>query len=238
MGQRRLTSSEHLAWLHENYQAVLGVSTDELGRAIPDCDGWRIETVIDHFARGAVAFGMFMTSPPNDNPMPRILASLPAHATGVDAIDLARRSVDDLLDLVATLDVQRPCPFVTGPGDVATWLWHASAETWVHRADVEHTLDRSVALDAHRGVDGLHWSALFRRLMGARLIGGPPRTIRCIARDAGEIVDIGDGPPEATVTGLGGDLILRLWNRQHGHLDGDGEAVDAWADLKVVSPLD
>jgi hypothetical protein len=38
--------------------------------------------------------------------------------------------------------------------------------------------------------------------------------------------------------GLASDLALRLWNRQHSVLARDGDAVSAWADLQIISPLD
>ena len=50
--------------------------------------------------------------------------------------------------------------------------------------------------------------------------------------DSGDVVIVGSGPIAATVTGRGCDLALRLWNRQHGPLEGDDEAVRAWADLR------
>jgi hypothetical protein len=45
-------------------------------------------------------------------------------------------------------------------------------------------------------------------------------------------------PVATELTGSGADLSLRLWNREHGPLTGDGPAVDAWADLSIISPLD
>jgi uncharacterized protein (TIGR03083 family) len=170
--------------------------------------------------------------------MPRIIASLPQHVTGAAAVDLARRSIDQFFDVAAALDPEQPCAFVTGPADVATWWWHAACETWVHRADVDRVAGRPITLGADRGADGLQWAALFRQVLSARAGEGSPAAIHCVATDAGEIVDIGDGTPATVVSGLASDLILGLWNRQHGQLDGDTDTVAAWAELKAVSPLD
>jgi uncharacterized protein (TIGR03083 family) len=227
-----------LEWLRENYAVALDVSSHELALQVADCPGWCIDDVVDHLGRSAIAFAIWMTSQPDANPMPQILCAMPAHLRGEAAVSFARRTLDELLVVVADLDPHTACPFISGPGDVAAWLWHAAAETWVHRTDIERVLGRPVLLDPDRGADGLHWAALIRGLIAARHSGGPPAAVRCVARDAGEVVDVGEGAPVATVAGRAGDLMLRLWKRQHGHLDGDGDAVSAWADLRVLSPLD
>jgi hypothetical protein len=143
-----------------------------------------------------------------------------------------------LFDVAGQLDPATPCPFVTGPSTVATWLWHIAGETCIHRSDVEHALGLDVSrCGADAGVDLLQWSVLFRIMVASRRAGGPPATIRCEAIDGNEVAVIGDGPPVATVAGAGQDLALRLWNRPHGPLTGDGEAMSAWADIQTISPL-
>jgi hypothetical protein len=61
MSMRRLAPTEHLEWLGENYDTVLGVPPDLWSAPVEDCPGWQVDTVIDHLARAALAFSMYMT---------------------------------------------------------------------------------------------------------------------------------------------------------------------------------
>jgi hypothetical protein len=110
-------------------------------------------------------------------------------------------------------------------------MWHVAVETWVHRADVDHTLGITPDLDPDAGLDALDWSRCIRVWFSELNAGEPPPAIRCHAIDSDEIVVVGSGPVAASVSGKGFDLALRLWNRQHGPVQGDSGAVQAWADL-------
>ena len=85
-----------------------------------------------------------MTSPPTRTRCHGSSPPCPAHATGVDAIDSAvirgrppqtRRHARRATTVF----------FSTGPGDVATWLWHASAEHGRTVLDVEQHTPRIAA---------------------------------------------------------------------------------------------
>jgi hypothetical protein len=101
----------------------------------------------------------------------------------------------------------------------------------VHRADVEHTLGVTPDLDPEAGFDALDWSRYWRVWFSEQDAVDPPPAIRCQAIDSDEVVVVGSGTVAASVSGKGCDLALRLWNRQHGSLQGNGGAVQAWADL-------
>ena len=240
MPPHRLDTARHLDWLSANYEAVLTVPPDQLDEQVVACPGWTVASVADHFARGAVAFRIFLTTPPDQNPLPQILESLPDHASGVAAVGLARRNVDELLAVAGSLDPATRRPFVTGPADVATWCWHMASETWIHRADVEHTLHGTISrLDAGAGFDALEWSTMIRlRNAGGQQGERLPPTVRCQATDAEDSTMLGDGPAEVMVSGAASDLALRLWNRPHGTLVGDGDAFAAWTSAPIISPLD
>jgi hypothetical protein len=104
----------------------------------------------------------------------------------------------------------------------------------VHRADVEHTLEVTPNLGPDPGFDALEWSRYFREWYSGQDGQEPPPAIRCHAVDSDEVVVVGSGPVAASVSGKGCDLALRLRNRQHGPLEGDGGAVQAWADLPLA----
>lgn len=233
----RLGPAEHLAWVRENYAAVLATPVELLSAPVNDCPGWRVETVVDHLARAAFAFRRFMLSSSVTDNLPEILADLPPHTSGSAVLEIAAEQLEALVETAEALDPESPCRFVTGPGTVATWFWHMAAETWIHRADVAHAVGQHPRLDPDRGLDCLRWTAMFRQLIAATS-ARTPDPVACVATDAHEVIHIGEPPPTAEIRGSGGDLSLRLWSREHGPLDGDGEAVTAWSDLKIVSPLD
>jgi uncharacterized protein (TIGR03083 family) len=236
MEEHRLSPAGHLAWLKENYATVLAVPLNQLSLPVADCPGWRVETIVAHLARAAFAFGAYMRSPVDRDPMPEILAGLPDESSGRAAIDLAQACFVELLATVDNVEMDRPCPFVTGPGTVATWLWHGACETWIHRADVEHTIGGVPVLDAPRGMDCLRWSVWIRQLVASRRPHRLP-AVRCVATDASDSVVVGPPPPQRELIGRAADLSLRLWNRRHGPLEGDCAEVEAWANLEIRSPL-
>jgi hypothetical protein len=129
------------------------------------------------------------------------------------------------------MDPTAPSAFFAGDALGADWLWHVAAETWVHRADVEHTLGVTPDLGPEAGVDALDWSRYWRVWLSEQDGVEPPPAIRCQAIDSHADIVVGSGSVAASVSGRGCDLALRLWNRQHGPLQGDGRAVQAWADL-------
>jgi hypothetical protein len=99
------------------------------------------------------------------------------------------------------------------------------------RADVEHAVGVTPNLGPDAGLDALDWSRFWRVAFSEMYDSEPPPAIRCEAIDSAATVVVGSGLVTATVSGKGCDLALRLWNRQHGPLQGDGRAVQAWADL-------
>lgn len=239
MGEYVLGPDDHIAWMTENFSVMTGVDDADLDLPVAACPGWRIDTVLDHMSRAAPIFGAYIGASVDANPLPELVAALPDNLQGVAAREAARRNLDALLEVAATADPTTPCPFFTGPADVATMLWHAAAESWVHRVDVELALGRDrPPLGPPAGLDELRWTAMFRRLLGMGAPDGPPATLDCIATDSHETVTIGDGPAVASVRGTGADLSLALWSREHGPLEGEPAAVAAWARLDLTSPLD
>lgn len=231
--EHRLTPSQHLAWIRENIEVVLAVPLDQLEMSVVDCPGWQLDSVANHLAINGLMYEAGVHLPVGAG---LDLVTAPVHlaepSSGPAAIESCRRRYNELLTSLESMDPSAPCSFITtATAEVATWLWHIAAETWVHRADIEHTLGMTPDLNPDAGLDALAWSHHFRVWLGELNPNGPPAAIRCRATDSNATVVAGSGPVAASVSGKGCDLALRLWNRQHGPLQGDGDAVQAWADL-------
>jgi uncharacterized protein (TIGR03083 family) len=230
--EHRLSPTEHLAWIRENVGVVLGVPLDQLEAKVVDCPGWRLDSVANHLAINSMAYEACVHSPPGANVTEAIAwAWRFESSSGQAAVENCRVRFDNLLAILAGMDPYAPCPFIVGDADVATWLLHVAIETWVHRADVEHTLGVTPDLGPEAGLEALDWSRYWRVWYSEQGAGEPPPAIRCHATDADVVLVLGSGPVAASVAGKGCDLALRLWNRQHGPLEGDCVDVQTWADL-------
>jgi len=75
-----------------------------------------------------------------------------------------------------------------------------AAETWIHRADVGHALGQHPQLTPDRGMDCLHWSAMIREQIAARMVAAPD-AIDCVALDSDDLVTVGPAPARAEVRG-------------------------------------
>jgi uncharacterized protein (TIGR03083 family) len=236
MVEHRLSPAQHLAWIRENVDVVLAVPTGQLEAQVVDCPGWRLDSIASHLAVNGRAYEACVQLPVGGNVAEQFALAQAAETVpqGRAAVERCRLRYHDLLAILAGMDPSTPCASFAGDGDVAAWLWHLAIETWVHRADVEHTLGVTPDLSPDAGVDALEWSRYFREWFSAQGAGEPPPAIRCHAIDSDEAMVVGSGSVAASVSGRGCDLALRLWNRQHGPLQGDGGAVQAWADLPLV----
>ena len=227
--------------IRANSDAVMSVPTAQLDLEIVACPGWRIDSIADHLARCAIGWPIFMTSPPGQKSqgqiVTEILALAPDNASGPAAVELCSKQFTILLDLIDQLDAKAPCVFLSGPGTVADWLWHIAAETWIHRADVELALGRDPLLNQRAGLDVLEWSAFYHLVVAKRTADRLPPTVSCNVVGTDESVVLGEGPVAASVTGSATDLVLRLWDRSHGPVSGDLDALLSWGDVQVNSPL-
>lgn len=230
--EHRLSPSQHLAWIRENVDVVLAIAPDQLEASVIDCPGWQVHSIANHLARNSLMYEAGIRLPPGGGVADAVALAFGAeNLSGQAALERCRTRYDDLLAIFGGAEPSTPCAFYTGDADVAAWLWHVAVETWVHRADVEHTLGITPDLGPQAGFDALDWSRLWRVRFSEQDAYEPPPAIRCQATDSDATVVVGSGPPAASVLGKGCDLALRLWNRQHGPLQGDGGAVQAWADL-------
>lgn len=227
--------------IRANCDVVRSVPTAQLDLVIAACPGWQIDSVADHLARCAIGWPIFMTTPPGQKSqgqiMTEILALAPDNASGPAAVELCGQQFAILLDLIDQLDAKTPCVFLSGPGTVADWLWHIAAETWIHRADVELALGRDPLLKEEAGLDVLEWSAFYHLVVAKRQANQLPLTVSCNVVGTDESVVLGEGPIAASVSGSAADLALRLWDRSHGHVSGDLDALSSWGDVHVNSPL-
>ena len=163
MVAHRLSPAQHLAWIRENVDVVLAVPLDRLEAKVVDCPGWRVDSVIDHLAINSVAYGACIRLPAGGNVAEALaLAWGSESSSGQAAVERCRLRFDDLLATLGGTDPYTPCPFFVGDADVATWFWHLAVETWVHRADVEHTLGVTPDLGPEAGFDALDWSRYWR----------------------------------------------------------------------------
>jgi uncharacterized protein (TIGR03083 family) len=232
MTEHRLSPAQHLAWIRENVDVVLAIPPDQLETKVVDCPGWRLDSIANHLAINSLAYEASIRLPVGGNVTEAVVSAWKSESSaGEVAVERCRLRFEDLLETWGGMDPHAPTAFFVGDADVATWLWHVAVETWVHRADVEHTLGVTPDLGPEAAFDALEWSRYWRVWFGEQDPGGPPPAIRCQAIDSDGVVVVGSGPVAASVSGQGCDLALRLWNRQHGPLQGDNAAVQAWADL-------
>jgi len=230
--EHRLSTSQHLAWIRENVDVVLAVPLDQLETKVVDCPGWGLDSVANHLANNSLGYEAGVHLPVGGSVAEAWAPVLRAeNLSGQAAVERCRHRYDDLLAIMGGMDPSAPCAFFKGDADIAAWLWHLAVETWVHRADVEHTLGVTPDLGPEAGLDALDWGRFWRVAFSEMYAGEPPPAISCEAIDSDAIVVVGSGPVAASVSGKGCDLALRLWNRQHGPLHGDCGAVQAWADL-------
>jgi uncharacterized protein (TIGR03083 family) len=231
--EHRLSPAQHLAWIRENIDVVLSVPVAQLEANVVDCPGWQVDSVIDHLAINSVAYEACIRLPAGGNVAEAFAVAWRSEtSSGPAAVERCRLHFHDLLATFAGTDPHTPCPFFADDADGGTWYWHLAAETWVHRADIEHTLGVTPDLGPEAGFDALAWSRYWRVWLSGQGANEPPPAIRCQAVDSDEAVVIGSGTIASSVSGKGCDLALRLWNRQHGPLKGDSSAVQAWADLR------
>jgi hypothetical protein len=192
--------------------------------------------------RGFPVYSAFLQKNTATNPQEAVRVEAAASnewAKGVENVPEAlRQQCASFVELAASLDPQAQALFWDGPGTVAKMLWHGAAESWIHTHDVASALDERRQLSSGQAADLLEWSAMFRRMVCAGQGLDADATVVLESTDTPQRETLGRGYPVTVIRGSAVALSLRLWNRNPGeHLDGDGAALSAWADVALTSPL-
>lgn len=230
----RATAARHVV----NYLAAR--TDDEMAMPVPNCPGWTVRNALVHVGRVGIAWRSMMEARPDDpESRNRGYAESELKPEGASAHDIASWA-HEALDLLDD-DPDRECYFsmAGGAGTIGDWAWHCATELGIHRLDVEAALQDNRAMTEAQAVDALAYSCemflpAFRRATSTdpgavhvEIVGVHPTVRGSLASESDRSV---------TIRGLGPDLLLALWGRDHIHegvavVDGDAAVLAEWAAL-------
>jgi uncharacterized protein (TIGR03083 family) len=210
-----LPEGTYLAALERDVAAVADCLRDgPLDAPVAGCPGWDLRQLVVHLGRihrwATAALGS--TEEPAYAPRPD------GELLDTWFVDGARR----LLEALRSADPATPCwSFSLEPATVAFWMRRQALETVVHRWDAQQALDRADAIDPDLAADGVDEVARMfyprQVALGRRAPLGLAATLRAAdaTRSDGAVV-VGEGEPQAEVSGPAELLLLALWRRRSG----------------------
>ncbi len=136
-----------------------------------------------------------------------------------------------LLEVLRDTDPGRPCWTFAGERTAGFWRRRQALETVVHRVDAERVAADPTPLPEDLAEDGV---AEVVDLLHARQVhlgrtAPPTAAASLVSTASGRTWLLGEGAPQATVTGPPEQLLLLLWKRPSSGLQREGElaALDA-----------
>ncbi|MGI9578337.1 MAG: maleylpyruvate isomerase family mycothiol-dependent enzyme, partial [Microthrixaceae bacterium] len=203
--------------------------------------GWTCLDVLDHTAKGTGVWAAFLEANPSEDPIELLTAevrhALVWRAELADLVPAARVRFDSFLNTARSIDPSKPALFWNGLAPAGVMLCQSATESWVHVADVAAAIGVEVPISEDESADLLGWSVMFRMFAAAWRGDDHPSTLAIEATDTHQAFMLGSGEPAASVTGTAVELSMCLWGRMDTPPDGDLQALAAWADLAMISPL-
>lgn len=203
---------DHLALLHDQQlRFAAGLRTFDLDDPIPDCAPWTVTDVGLHLT-GVHAWVSDMTIDAHRDDE----AYHPTGPRDRDGLVAAyEQQAGELRDRFATVGPDAPCRTLSGPGTSAFWRRRQLHETAMHARDLEAAGAVPAPFDPHVAADGVDEVVTVFTPRQVRLgkIDPLPYAVRLAATDTGDVWQLGEGDPRATVSGTAEQLLLALWHR-------------------------
>ena len=233
-----MNSVEHLRWFADNVRFFESIDEEHLPLDVVTCDGWDIEKLLTHLSFGLGVCYPIAASAPPETESELVFANADRSATtavGLEALDTFRTNIFSCLELLGSMEPDKPCWTYSGPGTVSFWIRRAAVETTIHRYDAECALGLTPDVPSpERLRDGIDETLDFAFELACTKIGAPESTLHIAADDITLHRSIGNGDPSVTLTGEGHAMLLSLWGRpQSGHigLNGDEDSAADWLGL-------
>lgn len=194
-----MLSAENLASIETDGRTLGRIARENPETPVPQYPGWTLEDLANHL--GWVHGRIVLIC--REHPQERI--SGPRCPPGTSVLDWYDRTLDELLEALATSDPSTP---VWGFGDITTigfWERRMAIETGVHRWDAEQAIGGDRSLSDHVAASGLdEFPEVYLPHLGA------VSPIALVAADLGSVWQMGLGEPNVEVTGTASDIYLRL----------------------------
>ena len=243
--------TQHIDILEQEAQLFAkGARIAALDAEVKYCPGWNVRDLVRHlseihlWAAARVAKRTTKLFPDDisehTESWPDLAVFWPDDA---DLIDWYLKTNANLVDALRSASPDDEMPtFLPAPSPLAMWARRQAHETAVHRFDAEYAAGMESTFDPAFASDGIDEIV---RAFAPRKDQFPTENVRRMAvhaEDTGEhwlltmapngITTVrGDGPADATLTGLATDLYLALWNRREDEaitIDGDEQLIRLW----------
>lgn len=233
-----MTPSEHIDWFDENVHWFENLPLSSLGNEVPNCPGWNVEKVITHLTFGlGLAYPYAIATPADadaDQPWAKVPWP-PILPTGKQAIRAFAEHMEACAELFRATDPEKSCWTYDDTDHARFWFRRAAIESTLHRIDVAEALGLSKTMIRHdRVVDAIEDAIQFALPLAARMTGAAPAGGLTIRVDGhGDNLLLGNGTPQAEVSGDGGALFQALWGRMSDdvHISGDEQTAQRWMTL-------
>lgn len=222
-----MTADEHLEWFADNIDWFDHIPVERYGTAVPACDGWTIESVINHLSFGlGLGYAVAVVKPPQ-TPDDQVFAGVtwpidwPSRAAAKASFSTNMRNC---LDVFRSLDPAMPTATYAGAGQAGFWFRRACVETTLHRDDVVEALpELARARPLERTVDAIAETVSFALPFGASIAGSPVGKLGINVLDTGHTFEVGGGPPVARIIGSAEHLLAALWGRNTSRVEVEGD---------------
>lgn len=233
-----MAPAQHLNWLKDNRDWFAELPATALAVDVPACPGCSVENVITHLTFGlGLGYPHALAVDPNC-PDDEAFADVPwpsAMPDTSDVFDAFRVEMDRCIQIFESTDPAMPCYTYQGPGIAAFWVRRAAIETTLHRMDVVEALGMAdFQLRPERTHDAIAEAVEFALPLAARWTGSElPGVLIKPSEETTDSFLLGTGPPAASISGRGVDLLSALWGRSDAGVvvDGDVDLANAWMAL-------
>ena len=236
-----LTSSEYLAHLSADGQALCAAAEVDLSAPVRSCPGWNVADLVRHTGEVHRDKAAIVRDGRVDE-RPRLPYPEPPAEDGEALLSWYREGLDELLAVLAT-DPEQTAWGWSGDHRVAFWQRRMAQETLVHRWDAQAAVGAFTGVDADLAADGV--DELLRVFAPGtdEPYQGPDGTItvQCLdvehawtVRLSGDRLEVDDDlslDADAVIRGSAHDLLLAMWHRlplTEVEISGDRSLVEAF----------
>ncbi|MEQ6902514.1 maleylpyruvate isomerase family mycothiol-dependent enzyme [Nocardioides sp. YIM 152588] len=187
------------------------LATGDLGAAVPACPGWTLADLADH-VRGVHLWAAHAITEGD----PKGAAPPVGHARD-ELLPAYRAAADRLLEVLRGTDPHAAAWTFGAEHTASFWFRRQVHEVTLHLYDAlasqgragEWRIDPSLAWDGVAEVTGMFYPRQVRLGRTEPMAG----TLRLVAEDLDETLDIGEGGPSGTVAGTAHEVLLVVWKR-------------------------
>ena len=233
-----MAPAEHIRWFGDNVSWFEALDPSVLDLAVPNCEGWTVESVVNHlsFGLGAAYPAAMAAAPDADEAAAFAAVEWPeVWPSGAPALEAFATNMRWCADRFRATDPATPCWTYAGPGVAAFWFRRAAIESSIHLLDVADAIAEQPAhLDDERSTDAIAETMEFALPLGASIAGEPAGELRVDLAGTASAMSVGTGSPTATINGTPLDVLNALWGRHPERVDVDGDDALAHAWLSVI----